>query len=66
MKDTLQIINQMQADGVIRKYALAGAVGATLYPEPAATVDVDVFVSLPQASPEALVSSSAIYEYLTV
>jgi hypothetical protein len=65
MKDTLQIINQMQADGVIRKYALAGAVGATLYLEPAATVDVDVFVSLPQASPEALVSLSAIYEYLT-
>ena len=34
----------MQADGVIGKYAIGGAVGATFYLEPAATVDLDVFV----------------------
>jgi hypothetical protein len=64
MKDTLQAINQMQADGVIRKYALGGAVGATLYLEPAATVDVDIFVLLPEASGSGLISLSGIYEYL--
>jgi hypothetical protein len=31
MKDTLQVINQMQADGVIGPYAIGGAVGATFY-----------------------------------
>lgn len=33
-KETLAVINQMQADGVIGKYATGGAVGATLYLEP--------------------------------
>ena len=33
-KETLAVINQMQADGVIGKYPTGGAVGATLYLEP--------------------------------
>lgn len=64
MRETLQIINQMQADGVIGKYAIGGAVGATIYLEPAATVDVDIFVALPAFSGSSLVSLSPIYEYL--
>jgi len=47
VKETLEAINNMQADGVIRQYAIGGAVGATFYLEPAATVDLDVFVILP-------------------
>jgi hypothetical protein len=38
-------INQMQADGSIQRYAIGGAVGATFYLEPVATLDVDVFVN---------------------
>jgi hypothetical protein len=49
VKATLELINQMQADGVIGKYAIGGAVGATFYLEPAATVDLDIFVTLPGA-----------------
>lgn len=63
MKETLEIINQMQADGVIGKYAIGGAVGAMLYLEPAATLDVDIFVGLP-SSKAGLVSLSPIYDYL--
>jgi hypothetical protein len=63
VKPTLETINQMQADGVIGEYAIGGAVGATFYLEPAATLDVDVFVSLP-VSPGLLVSLAPIYEYL--
>ena len=63
MKETLEIINQMQADGVIGEYAIGGAVGAMLYLEPAATLDVDVFVALP-ASRSGLFSLAPIYEYL--
>lgn len=44
MKATLEVINRMQADGVIGKYAIGGAVGATFYLEPSATLDIDVFV----------------------
>jgi len=63
VKATLELINQMQADGVIENYAIGGAVGATFYLAPAATVDLDLFVTLPRSS-GALVSLSAIYEYL--
>ncbi len=45
MKETLEVINQMQSDGVIGAYAIGGAVGATFYLEPMATLDLDVFVS---------------------
>jgi len=64
VKATLQAINQMQADGVIGKYAIGGAVGATFYLEPAATIDLDIFVVLPTRSGGLLLSLSPIYEYL--
>ena len=63
MKATLELINQMQADGVIGQYAIGGAVGAMLYLEPAATLDIDIFVALP-TSQGGLLSLSPIYQYL--
>ena len=65
MKATLAVINQMQADGVIGKYAIGGAVGATFYLEPSATLDIDIFVSLQRPAGSALISISPIYDYLT-
>jgi hypothetical protein len=64
LKATLEAINQMQADGVIGKYAIGGAVGATLYLEPAATLDVDIFVTLPAAPGRLLLSLAPLYDYL--
>jgi hypothetical protein len=64
MKATLELINQMQADGVIGKYAIGGAVGATFYLQPAATADVDVFVTLPMSGGGSLLSLAPIYDYL--
>jgi len=64
MKTTLEVINQMQADGVIGKYAIGGAVGATFYLEPSATLDIDIFVSLVKEQGSALITLSPIYEYL--
>ena len=65
MKATLEIINRMQAEGTIGQYAIGGAVGATFYLEPSATLDIDIFVSLknPQGSPQ--VTLTPIYDYLT-
>jgi hypothetical protein len=53
----------MQFDGVIGKYAIGGAVGATFYLEPAATLDIDIFISF--QNPGSLISLSPIYDYLT-
>ena len=64
MKTTLEVINQMQADGIIGKYAIGGAVGATFYLEPSATLDIDVFVSLEKTPGSYLITLSPIYEYL--
>ncbi len=44
MKQTLAVIEQLYAGGVIGAYAIGGAVGAAFYLEPVATLDVDVFV----------------------
>jgi len=65
MKATLEIINRMQEEGHIGKYAIGGAVGATFYLEPSATLDIDIFVSLknPQGSP--LLTLTPVYDYLT-
>lgn len=63
VKATLELINRMESDGVIGEYAIGGAVGAMLYLEPAATLDVDVFVALP-SSEGGLLSLAPIYEYL--
>lgn len=65
MKATLEMVNEMQADGVIGKYAIGGAVGATFYLEPAATLDVDIFVVLPSVPSSSLLTLAPIYEYLT-
>jgi hypothetical protein len=65
MKDTLKVINQMQADGVIGQYAIGGAVGATFYLEPVSTLDVDIFVSVGQHSGSSIITLTPIYDYLT-
>ena len=46
IKEIIETINRMKADGVIERYAIGGAVGATFYLEPVAMLDVDVFVEL--------------------
>jgi hypothetical protein len=65
LKATLEMINRMQSDGIIGKYAIGGAVGATFYLEPLATADIDIFVMLPTTPESSLVSLAPIYDYLT-
>ena len=65
MRKTVEVINKMQADAVIGKYAIGGAVAATFYLEPSATLDIDVFVSLEKSAGSLLLSLSPVYEYLT-
>src|ERR1035438_5324110 len=64
VKEVIATINQMQADGVIECYAIGGAVGATFYLEPVATLDVDVFVALQPEPGSLIVSPRAIFDYL--
>jgi hypothetical protein len=61
----IKVINQMEADGVVDRYAIGGAVGATFYLEPVATLDVDVFVAFRQQPGQVLISLRPIFDYLT-
>ena len=64
IKDVIQTINQMQTDGVIENYAIGGAVGATFYLEPVATLDVDVFIEFHTEPESRIVSPEPILNYL--
>ena len=64
MKGTLEVINQMQAEGVIGRYAIGGAVGATFYLEPSATLDIDIFVALEAPQDSSLVTLAPVYDHL--
>jgi hypothetical protein len=67
MKQTLDVLNRMETDRIIRRYAIGGAVAAYNYIEPAVTEDLDILVSLDSSPGEiqsGLISLSPIYEYL--
>jgi hypothetical protein len=63
IRRTIEAINQMQADGLIERYAIGGAVGATFYLEPVATLDVDVFITFRPEAGKILVSPKPIFDY---
>jgi hypothetical protein len=64
IKGVIEMINRMQADGVIERYAIGGAVGATFYLEPVATLDVDVFVEFHTEPGSQMISPEPIFRYL--
>ncbi len=64
MEKIFAIINQMEAEGVIGRYAIGGAVGAIFWLEPIFTKDLDVFVALPTAAGGTLLTLGPIYDYL--
>lgn len=64
IRATIDAINQMQTDGVIERYAIGGAVGATFYLEPVATLDVDIFITLPPKPGSLLADPQPIFDYL--
>jgi hypothetical protein len=53
IKETLEIINAMEADGVIGRYAIAGAVAAYNYIEPAVTDDLDILIAFDEVPHQA-------------
>lgn len=53
----------MQADNVIGRYAIGGAVGASLYMEVGFTEDVDVFAALAATPDNLLIDLTSIYKY---
>lgn len=64
IQQVIATINQMRDDGIIDHYAIGGAVGATFYLEPVATLDVDIFVSFQPLPGQLIISPQPIFDYL--
>ncbi len=66
MERVIQVINRMEADGVIAKYAIGGGIAAIYYLEPYETDDIDVFIPVAAVAvgEAGLISLEPIYGYL--
>ncbi len=64
MEKVIRILNLMQADGVIEKFAIGGGIAAIRYLEPYLTDDIDVFLSPVVIGAGGLISFGRIYSYL--
>jgi hypothetical protein len=61
---TLEVLNGMVAAGVLRRYAIGGAVAALNYIEPTVTDDLDVLISFDSSATSGLVTLGPIVPYL--
>src|SRR6266404_682864 len=64
MEKVIQVLNRMQADGIIERFAIGGGIAAIRYLEPYETDDIDVFISPVIVGSSGLVSFGSIYAYL--
>lgn len=66
VRAVIETLNRMTSDGVVSSYAIGGAVGATFYLEPVATLDVDVFVALTPAPGSLILDPRPVLNYLAL
>jgi hypothetical protein len=67
MIQTLKVIDQMEVDGVIGRYAIGGAFAAAYYVEPTLTEDLDILLSFEGGANQGesgLVTLQPIFSYL--
>ena len=63
MRRTIEVLNGMVAKGVVKDYAIGGAIALAFYIEPQETADLDIFVLFPDSAGP-LVSLGPVYDYL--
>jgi hypothetical protein len=64
IKQTLDVINDMEREGIISRYAIGGAVAAYKYVEPAVTEDLDIFVSFDPGVASKIITLEPILKFL--
>jgi predicted nucleotidyltransferase len=58
----LRVLNSLESEGVIGRYAIGGAVGLIFYIEPLDTDDLDIFCHMPQTT--ILIDLNPLYRHL--
>jgi hypothetical protein len=61
VKRTLEVLNELEKEGVFSRCAIGGAMAATFYTEPVLTFDLDVFILLSSKNAGGVISLDAIY-----
>ena len=64
MEKVIELLNRMQADGVIERFAVGGGIATIYYLEPYQTDDIDVFFLPVGLGDSGLVTLEPIYSYL--
>lgn len=65
MKNTIKVINELKQKGLIKDYAIGGAIAVLRWVEPFFTRDLDIFIiPIEATSNKRLINLSAIYDYL--
>jgi hypothetical protein len=64
VKETLKILNELEREGLYRRYAIGGAIGALFYMDPFETEDLDILILLPENGAASLAPLAGIYEAL--
>lgn len=65
MEKAIKIINEIERNGLIRKYAIGGGIATIFYVEPILTYDLDVFIIPSEKGKEKnLILLSPIFDYL--
>ena len=62
MEKTLEVINRLEAEGVLRRYAIGGAMAAIFYVEPFTTYDLDIFFAADVSN--GVIDLAPLYDYL--
>jgi hypothetical protein len=67
IRDTFKVLNRMVTDGIVGRYAVAGAVAALNYLEPTLTQDLDILIAVEEIRDRpktGLVTLEPIFAYL--
>ena len=64
MEKVLELLNRMQAERIIEKFAIGGGIAAIYYLEAYSTDDIDVFISPVVIGDAGLISFEHVYRYL--
>lgn len=59
----IAVLEDMQGEGIIEKFAIGGAVAAILHYEPISTIDLDIFFSLKEKGESSILTLTAVYDY---
>ncbi|HLQ46605.1 MAG TPA: hypothetical protein VK137_17810 [Planctomycetaceae bacterium] len=62
MESTLKVLNDLETQGVLTRYAIGGAMALLFHTEPVATFDLNIFCFIPESGP--LITLAPLYDAL--